>query len=169
MILKTNLQGITTLNGRIIPCSVGRNGFGFKEKEGDGLTPIGIWKFEEVFYRADRVQKPETILSTSTIQPDDGWCDEPSDLHYNQKIKLPYPASHENLWRADSAYNLILTTNYNRDPIIAGKGSAVFIHLMRFNEQENPIPTEGCLGLNQKDLEEVLSLIEPNSYWQVGN
>lgn len=168
MILKTDVQCETTLNGRLISCSVGHHGVGVKEKEGDNITPIGIWKFEQVFYRADRVQKPETILPVSAIQPDDGWCDEPEDSRYNQYVKLPYAPSHEKLWRDDNAYDLIITTNYNRDPIIAGKGSAVFIHLIRHDEQGNPLPTEGCLGLNQKDLEELLRSITPSSYWQVG-
>lgn len=169
MILKTNINGITFLNGRKIASSVGRGGVGIKQSEGDGITPVGKWTFEQVFYRADRIQKPKTILSTLTIEPNHGWCDEANDLQYNKLIKLPYSASHENLWRDDCAYNLILTTNYNRDPIISGKGSAIFIHLARTDNEGDFLPTEGCLGLQQADLEELLSTITPSSYWQVGD
>ena len=44
-------------------CSIGKNGLKHKKKEGDKCTPKGIFKIGKVYYRPDRVNKPETRLS----------------------------------------------------------------------------------------------------------
>ena len=54
-----------------------------------------------------------------------GWCDDPKSNFYNQQIKLPTKYSHEKLYRNDSLYDLIVVLNYNIDPIIKNKGSAI--------------------------------------------
>lgn len=59
---------------------------------------------------------------------------------------------HENLWRDDDVYDLIIPIGYNDSPIAAGKGSAIFIHVAR----ENYEPTEGCVALKLEDLLRIL-------------
>ena len=34
----------------------------------------------------------------------------------------------KNLWREDQAYDLVIETSHNTNPIIKGKGSAIFVH-----------------------------------------
>ena len=61
----------------------------------------------------------------------DGWCDAPDDPNYNRLVSLPYPASAEHLWRDDNVYDLIAVLGYNDDPVVPGKGSAIFLHIAR--------------------------------------
>lgn len=145
-------QNLCQLDGKVYRCASGRSGVVLNKVEGDGGTPVGIFPFRQVFYRADRVLRPKTILPAIALQPDMGWCDDPSDPLYNRQVILPYPARHEELWREDHVYDIILVVGYNDNPAISGKGSAIFIHLAR----ENYSPTAGCLAFALEDLQEIL-------------
>lgn len=134
------------------PCTWGRGGITPVKTEGDGATPTGTFPFRQVFYRADRIQEPETILPLQALREQDGWCDDLHDKAYNQYVSLPYPGRHEKLWREDHVYDLILVVGYNDDPIEIGRGSAIFVHLMR----PERTATEGCLALLPQDLLQVL-------------
>jgi len=118
------------------------------KREGDGKTPVGRWPIREGFYRADRLAKPETKLPMRAMSPDDAWCDIDGDPQYNRYVKLPYPTLNERLWRDDHLYDIIFMLGYNDSPAVAGKGSAIFLHLSRpeFN------PSSGCVTLAQEDL-----------------
>ena len=60
-----------------VKCSVGKRGIGFKKKEGDLITPKGIFKIKNIFYRKDRLKKLKTSLKKSAIQKRMGWWDDP--------------------------------------------------------------------------------------------
>jgi L,D-peptidoglycan transpeptidase YkuD (ErfK/YbiS/YcfS/YnhG family) len=134
-------------------CAVGRGGIAFKNREGDGITPIGLWPVRRVLYRADRIARPATALPLTAIVPDDGWCDAPDDSAYNTQIQLPFSASAERLWRDDALYDLVAVLGFNDDPVVAGKGSAIFVHVAR----PDFAPTEGCVALALPDLLAMLS------------
>jgi L,D-peptidoglycan transpeptidase YkuD (ErfK/YbiS/YcfS/YnhG family) len=138
-------------------CAVGRGGIGEKLREGDGITPIGRWPLRRVLYRADRMPAPGTNLPLSAIAPDDAWCDVPGDPNYNRPVRLPYPSLDERLWRQDSLYDLIMIVGFNDDPVLAGKGSAIFVHVAR----PDYAPTEGCVALARDDLLEALAQLGP--------
>lgn len=135
-------------------CAVGRSNLisADHKREGDGATPIGRWRMCRVLFRPDRIEKIETPLPTSSISPEDGWCDEPSDTRYNQQVVTPYPASHEILWREDHVYDIIVVLDHNTAPAVPGLGSAIFLHVARDDYE----PTEGCVALAQPDLLKVL-------------
>lgn len=147
--------------GRTTRCTLGKGGVvpAADKREGDGASPAGTWRLRRVWYRPDRVAPPETGLEIVALQPDDGWCDAPGDAHYNRPVKRPYPASHEQLWRDDHVYDLIVELGYNDDPPVAGRGSAIFMHLAR----EDWSGTEGCVALAYQDLLDVLRLAQPGS------
>jgi len=140
-------------------CAVGRGGIAVKTAEGDGITPLGSWPIRRALYRADRLDRPQTELPLARIAPDDGWCDAPGDPRYNTQIKMPHAASHELLWRKDRLYDVIAVLGFNDDPVISGKGSAIFLHMAR----EGYAPTEGCVALALPDLLDVLRIATPNS------
>ena len=48
---------------------------------------------------------------------------------YNQQILLQFAGSHEELWRNDSLYDLIVVIGYNDAPALPGAGSAIFLHV----------------------------------------
>lgn len=140
--------------GQELRCAIGRGGFCDPENrtEGDGTTPIGRWKMRRVFYRADRMAPPETALPLQALKPEDGWCDALLDAQYNRLVKHPYPSSAEHLWREDEVYDLIVELAFNDDPVIAGRGSAIFMHIARPDYR----PTAGCVVLNREDLLNIL-------------
>jgi L,D-peptidoglycan transpeptidase YkuD (ErfK/YbiS/YcfS/YnhG family) len=128
--------------------AIGPGGIAVKGGEGDGITPRGAWPVREILYRADRMPAPRTTLPLRVIAPDDGWCDAPEDVNYNRLVKLPYAASHEELWRDDRLYDLVVVLGFNDYPVVAGKGSAIFLHLAR----DDYAPTHGCVALTYDDV-----------------
>lgn len=146
-------------------CAVGRSGMIRDKKEGDGGTPVGLWPLRRVFYRADKIAEPQTKLKTVEISPADGWCDAPGDKNYNRLVKLPYPASAEDMWRSDEIYDLVVELGYNDDPVVPGKGSAIFFHIARPDFSA----TAGCVAVKMKDMLAVLSRCEPGVGIQIAD
>lgn len=162
MLKQINAQKVLW-QGKFLPCRVGRSGFSKTKQEGDGSTPIGIWKLLNAYYRPDKIPPPKTVLPIVEITPDMGWSDDPKDSAYNTCITLPYELSHEKLWRDDNLYDLFITINHNTNPINSGKGSAIFIHRMR----ESMVPTEGCLALKFEDLQYLVETATLDTCWVI--
>jgi L,D-peptidoglycan transpeptidase YkuD (ErfK/YbiS/YcfS/YnhG family) len=141
------------------PAALGRAGIRALKREGDGGTPLGRFPARQVFYRADRVPRPRTMLPVRAINDRDGWCDDPSDRNYNRLIRLPSPHSAEGLKRADHLYDLVLVLGYNDRPRVKGRGSAIFVHLAR----PGYTPTDGCIALTQRDLTLLLASLRPGA------
>ena len=144
--------------------AIGPAGIARKVSEGDGVTPLGVFSLRRVFYRADRIAKPKTILPVRAIAKDDGWCDAPEDVNYNRLVTLPYSASAENLWREDHVYDLIAVIGFNDDPVVPDKGSAIFLHLAR----PNYLSTAGCVALAEADLRAALEQLQTNDKIRIG-
>ncbi len=155
------LQG----HGLSVRCALGKGGVkaAGEKREGDGASPIGIWPVRRVWYRPDRGPAPETGIPAIALRPDDGWCDAPGHRAYNRPVTLPFPASHERMWRDDGVYDLIVELGYNDNPVVAGKGSAIFLHVAR----PDYAPTEGCVALAEGDLHEVLRRLEGGSTLEI--
>ena len=139
--------------GRVAQCALGRSGRRAAKREGDGASPVGLYTFQRVLYRADRVRRPSTGLPVSAIGPRDGWCDAAGDRNYNRAVRLPYPASTEQMWREDAIYDIVVVISHNQRPRMRGAGSAVFVHLARAGY----LPTQGCVALGERDLRRVLA------------
>jgi len=88
-----------------------------------------------------------------------GWCDDPKSKKYNQLIKLPNRYSHEKFFKKDNSYDLIVILNYNINPIIKNKGSAIFIHIAKKNYKS----TAGCIALKKNDLLKLIKIIDTNT------
>jgi len=137
--------------------AIGPAGIAVKIGEGDNITPRGSFPVREVFYRADRVARPITSLPLRAIAQDDGWCDAPDDPNYNRPVKVPYPASAEQMWREDHLYDLVVVLGYNDDPVVPGKGSAIFLHIAK----PEYLPTQGCVALGYPDLLKAIEQLQP--------
>lgn len=133
-------------------CALGRGGIRADKQEGDGATPTGLLPLRRLLYRADRVPIPACAVPREPLAPEDGWCDDPTSRDYNKPIRLPHPARHEELWRADAVYDLIGTLGWNDAPVERNRGSAIFLHVARPDYN----PTEGCVALALPDLQKVL-------------
>lgn len=146
-------------DGTTVRCALGRSGVrpAADKREGDGATPLGLWPMRRVLWRADRGPAPETGLMVAPIAPDDGWCDAADDPAYNLPVTHPYPASAERLWRDDRLYDILVVLGHNDDPVVAGAGSAIFLHVCRLDLG----PTQGCVALHPGDLRALLALAMP--------
>ena len=144
-------------------CAVGRSGIGEKRKEGDGITPLGIFPVRYVLYRPDRLSAPQTALEVRAMSEWDGWCDAPGDPAYNRPVALPYPASAEHLWRQDHLYDVVAVLGFNDDPVVDGKGSAIFLHCARPDYG----PTEGCVALALPDVLDALAVMQPGAVVEI--
>ena len=96
---------------------------------------------------------PRTALPIAPLSPDDGWCDDPAHPLYNRPLRLPHDARHEELWRVDHVYDLIVILGHNDAPVVPGLGSAVFLHVA----QPNYAPTAGCVAVAAGDLLTILA------------
>jgi len=162
-ILKVDRSRRLRWTGHGVKCALGRNGIVADKSEGDGGTPTGVLPLRQVFYRADRLDPPNTPLPLVRLEPDDGWCDDPADYAYNTHVKLPYPASCEELWRDDHLYDVIVVLGYNDDPVVTGRGSAIFLHVACSSFR----PTEGCVALVLEDLLNLLGSVGGDAAIQV--
>jgi len=146
-------------NNYRIKCAVGKRGIGNKKKEGDFITPIGLFKIKFLFYRDDRVKKIKTTLKKLAITKKLGWCDDLNSKKYNKLIKLPFKHSHEKLYRKDNIYDIILVLNYNMNPVKKNKGSAIFIHVAKKNYEN----TKGCVAVKKNELIKIIKNLTKNS------
>ena len=137
-----------------VKCAVGKRGIKIKKREGDLITPKGKYKVMYIFFRKDRISNLKTIIPKLSINKNMGWCNDPKSKKYNKLIRFPYKYSAEKLYRADNIYDLILVLNYNNNPVIKNKGSAIFIHLTR-----NYKKRKGCVAIKEKDMLILLKLI----------
>ena len=131
-----------------LQCAIGRGGLKKNKVEGDLSTPIGAFKFNKIYYRADKLGETNFEIDSSIIQKNDGWCDDERSKFYNQYIQFPFNESAEHLYREDDIYDILCVLNYNTSPIIPGLGSAIFLHVAR----SNFAGTEGCIAIDKEAL-----------------
>ena len=129
-----------------LKCCLGKGGLKKNKMEGDYSTPIGEFEIGKLYWRADRVKKPDTKLICKKIKKNMGWCTDVKNKSYNKEIKINNKVKHEKLYRKDFKYNYFIVLKYNYKKTIKGKGSAIFIHLTK-----NYYKTAGCLALVEKD------------------
>ena len=146
--------------GRNLSCALGRSGIGIKQGEGDGITPVGMFRLDHILVRPDRIAFESPSVEQKVIGPRDIWSDDPKDPAYNLAALGPaYPYSHEALRRADPLYDAVGVLDFNWPEPVAGKGSAIFIHVWRKPRH----PTEGCIAFAPQDLVALFSRWTPAS------
>ena len=152
----TRTRGWLTVGPLAFPVALGRGGILANKREGDGGTPRGRFRLVRLWWRPDRGGRPRTLLPARPIARDDAWCEDPSDRRYNRPIKA---SSGDHLWRDDALYDLMIELDHNTRPRIAGRGSAVFVHVAR----PGFAPTAGCVALEKSRLRRVLARLGPRT------
>jgi L,D-peptidoglycan transpeptidase YkuD (ErfK/YbiS/YcfS/YnhG family) len=140
-------------------CALGKAGVQAKIQEGDNITPKGTYKILNIYYRKDRLKKITSSIKKIKINKNMGWCDDTRSIHYNKQIKLPSKLKHEILYRKDNIYDIICVINYNINPTLKNKGSAIFLHIAKKKYQK----TKGCIALKKNHLITLLSIIKKNT------
>ena len=137
-------------------CCIGKKSTTINKKEGDQKTPKGTFEIENLYFRRDRIKKPQTSLKCIEIKETMGWCDDICyPKKYNRLIKIDKKLKHEQLKRKDYKYDLLIPVKYNFKKPVVGKGSCIFIHLTK-----NYNATAGCIALKEKDFLILLKLIK---------
>jgi L,D-peptidoglycan transpeptidase YkuD (ErfK/YbiS/YcfS/YnhG family) len=152
-------RGWLTAGQLSLPVALGRGGVKANKREGDGATPRGTFRLKRLWWRAERHPRPATLLPAQRIRPHDGWCEDPSDRHYNQPVKVPADSKADRLARADALYDFMIEIDHNTRPRVAGRGSAVFIHVAR----PGFAPTAGCVALDINSLRRLLAHVGPRT------
>lgn len=152
---------IATFDNKNYEVTVGKNGLSDSKKEGDGTTPIGEFElYNTIFYRGDRLNV--TIIENrnyslrTTVKKNLAWCDDSESENYNKLIDLTKNQicqSYELLHLGDDyMYDIVIPINYNMNPTVKGKGSAIFMHIQRSKDA----PTDGCVAFTAEDLIEIV-------------
>ncbi|MBV9563977.1 MAG: L,D-transpeptidase family protein [Bradyrhizobium sp.] len=157
-------RGWLTAGRRSIPVALGRGGIRANKREGDGGTPRGSFRARRLWWRADRSPRPRTLLPARAISSQDAWCEDVADRHYNRPIRLAPGRDGDRLKRGDHLYDFIVEIDHNTRPRVAGRGSAVFLHLAR----DNFGPTAGCVSMTRGAMLQLLRRLGPRTRIVIG-
>ncbi|MGC2809839.1 MAG: L,D-transpeptidase family protein, partial [Bradyrhizobium sp.] len=70
----------------------------------------------------------------------------------------------DRLTRDDRLYDFVVEIDHNSCPRIAGRGSAVFLHLAR----DNFAPTAGCVSMTRSAMLRLLARLAPETRIVIG-
>lgn len=131
--------------------NIGSNGIGIKTSNDDNITPKGLYTISEAFYID---QKPSTWLNTFKITSNTYWITDTSSDMYNKKIELENNENFNNAIHMISSpsYQYGCVINYNTNPIIKDKGSAIFMEC-------GTSATNGSIAFTENDLLKYLEIL----------
>jgi L,D-peptidoglycan transpeptidase YkuD (ErfK/YbiS/YcfS/YnhG family) len=141
---------------------LGRSGLSDHKREGDGATPTGAFRIGSTIYGI--APDPGVHGAYHRLVCGDWWDEDPSSPAYNAFRHLPcgtrppFGGGSEALWRGTAAYRQFAVIEYNTDPAVPGRGSAIFLH------DDIGVPTEGCLSLPQPELIRLLRRLRPAAH-----
>lgn len=135
---------------------IGKNGLG-KRKEGDGKTPVGLFRFTDAF---GILENPGTEMEYTQVNENHYWVDDGASKYYNQFISLDKTTqdwqSSEHICEYGESYHYVLATSYNSE-CIPGHGSAVFLHCT----SQTAEATAGCIAIPEVYMRKILKRVEP--------
>ena len=138
---------------------LGQRGVSANKREGDRKTPSGAFGFERVMYGV--APNPGVRYRYHRIVCGDWWVEDPSSRFYNRfrhvrcGVKPPFRTTSEDMSASPTAYRHLAVIGYNRDPIVPGRGSGIFLHASTGR------PTLGCVSLPLPQLVRILRWLRP--------
>ncbi len=128
-----------------------------EKKEGDLRSPAGVFRLGDAFGPDVAPPYAPGTWPWKPVGDRDRWVDDPRSSHYNtwqrQEGTVGW-SSAEDL----SQYALGVVVEHNREPVVAGAGSAIFLHVWR----DASTPTLGCTALAKDRLVELLRWLRPD-------
>ena len=150
-------EGRWVVKQQPIEAGIGKNGFALPKNklEGDGKSPTGIFRLGKLFtYEKQLI----TLLGYQQTTKEDKWIDDPNSGDYNTYVRgFTNAKSYENLLLNNDAYKYCMVIEYNTNPIIKGKGSAIFFHL----GVKKPYLTAGCVAINEQNMNLIVNWLDP--------
>ncbi len=130
---------------------VGSGGIGNKTSDSDNITPKGLYTIGEAFYTDN---KPSTWLNTFKITSNTYWITDKSSDMYNKKLELENDEDFNNAIHmlTSQSYRYGCVINYNTQPVINGKGCAIFMEC-------GTSATSGSIAFNEEDLLKYLKIL----------
>lgn len=141
------------------PAHVGRSGLSDHHVEGDGTTPTGAYAIGPTMYGT--APNPGVRYAYHRLRCGDWWDEDPASRRYNTFEHVtcgttpPFGGDSEALWTEVPAYVHFAVVEYNARPVVAGRGSAIFLHV------STGTPTDGCVSLPLARLDLVLRWLRP--------
>lgn len=128
--------------------------------EGDIKSPAGIFRLSTAFgYAAQKPQEwkmPYVVLTPSVECVDDA-----HSKFYNRVLDrasvTPDWNSSEHMLLSNGEYKWGLVVDHNAEPVTAGTGSCVFMHIWLGPD----VGTTGCTAMTQEHLEGVIARLDP--------
>ena len=158
--LYEKVNGVWTAVSEPMDGRLGKNGVTTDKREGDGCTPAGLYSLTEAF----GVQPlPSSGLPYRQAGPDSYWVDDPDSQFYNTWGEGRENAdwqSAEHLTDYPALYAYAAVIDYNRDPVVPGKGSAIFLHC-------GANPTAGCVSTAEENIIRILEWLDPTASPQI--
>lgn len=132
--------------------AVGKNGLAKpgEKIEGDLKTPTGIFPLGTAFGISQQdLDFPYRILTN-----DDKFIDDIADDNYNSWVNGETTAKSYEPMKRYYRYGIVI--KYNMNPVIKGKGSAIFIHNWNYQNE----PTSGCIAMPEKKLLNIIKWLQ---------
>jgi L,D-peptidoglycan transpeptidase YkuD (ErfK/YbiS/YcfS/YnhG family) len=142
--------------------NVGGNGLSTDHHEGDDTTPIGLFAIQSTMYGVDA--NPGVAYRYHQLVCGDWWDEQSSSALYNHFVHVRcgtspnFGGDSEPLWEVTPQYDYFAVIEYNRQPVVAGRGSAIFLHV------SIGAPTTGCVAIPRVDLLRVLRFLRPSQH-----
>ncbi|MDX6487128.1 MAG: hypothetical protein QOF43_2281 [Gaiellaceae bacterium] len=137
---------------------LGRSGLSADKREGDGATPTGTFRFGATVYGI--AADPGVRFRYHRLACGDWWDEDPSSATYNTFRHVPcgskpvFGGGSEALWRIAPQYRYFAVIDYNAQPTVPGRGSAIFLHVAAGS-------TAGCISLPEARLVSLLRWLRP--------
>ncbi len=133
--------------------NIGRDGFSADKHEGDLKTPAGKYGFGTMFgqHTSPGVKFPYRVADLQSV-----WVDDQSSQYYNTwQENAALTGEHLAAVGFKTAYAYAVDIAYNTNPVVPGKGSAIFLHVSTGGG------TAGCVSISQTNLLQVLRWLDP--------
>ena len=160
--------------GREVPVAVGRNGLGWgaglvdtsaaagpQKREGDGRAPAGVFALQSAFGFAPRAEVSWLRLHYLPLTPSVECVDDPKSNFYNGVIDRDRLVSavdwnSSERMRSIEGYRWGVFVMHNERPVVAGRGSCIFLHVWAGPEKG----TAGCTAMEEASLKELLGWLD---------
>ena len=139
---------------------LGRAGIRANKYEGDGATPRGRFRLRApvVAGRPPSAAADPAAGAAHHARTSPGVKIPPTAATIGRSGARPLKPG-DRLWRDDHLYDFVIEIDHNTRPRVAGRGSAVFMHVARPNRS----PTAGCVALDGPDLRRLLAGLGPST------
>jgi L,D-peptidoglycan transpeptidase YkuD (ErfK/YbiS/YcfS/YnhG family) len=145
---------------------LGAAGLSTHKREGDGATPVGTYRFGATMYGIE--PDPGVAFAYHRLTCGDWWDEDPRSPAYNRFVHVAcgtrpaFGGGSEALWRISPQYRYFAVIDYNADPVVPGRGSAIFLHVSTGR------PTAGCISLPERELVRTLRWLRPGAEVRIG-